>query len=108
MVVRSRIAEDIPRKFTHSWKASTRQKYHWLYEQWCSFCCEKGLPVLEVYVNGLVKDLNLLQVSDDYAFKTLCQLVEQMTASTTLIINNLLGVSSEGTHHLGFQIGPRT
>ena len=42
------------------------------FEQWCSFCHEKGLLVLEVCVNTLVEYLDFLQVTHDYVYTTLC------------------------------------
>ena len=34
---------------TDSWTRGTKQNYQGMFEQWCSFCNERGLPVLKVW-----------------------------------------------------------
>ena len=94
------IQKEISRKFTDSWTKGTKQNYQWMFEQWHSFCCERGLPVLEVSVSNLVNYLNFLQITKDYAYRTLfmhpsaiCSIFQptkEMKASTAPLIRQLL------------------
>ena len=51
----SSIREEIARKVTESWTKGTEQNYQWLFEQWCSFCHKRGLPVLQICEHNLVE-----------------------------------------------------
>ena len=70
-----------------------------MFEQWCSFCNERGIPVLKICVSSLVEYLDHLQVTHDYAYTTLsmhvsvmCSILqptEQIRASTAPLVNQL-------------------
>ena len=96
----SGIREGIDRKVTDSSTKGTKQNYPWMFEQWCSFCNERGSPVLKVCMSKLVEYLDHFQVPHDYAYTTLCihasaichilQLTEYMRASTAPLVKQLL------------------
>ena len=96
----SGIREEIARKVTDSWTSGTKLNYQRMFEQWCSFCNERGLPVLKVYVRNLVEYLDHFHVTHDYAYTTLCmhasaicsilQPTEQTRASTAPLVKQLL------------------
>ena len=95
---KSCIRKEIARKVTDPWTKGPKQNYQWMFEQWCSFCSEKGLPVLKVCVSNLVEYLDLLQVNHDYAYTTLhanaicsiLQHIEQTRASAAPLVKQLL------------------
>ena len=62
--------EENARKVTDSWTRGIKQNYQRMFEQWCSFCSERGLQVLKVYVSKLVEYQEHLQVTHDYAHST--------------------------------------
>ena len=114
------IREEIARKVTDSWTKGTKLNYQWMFEQWCSFCHKRGLPVLTICVNNWIPWL--LQVIHDYAHTTLCihasaicsilQPTEQKKASTALGSNSSLRRCSERSHqpesgwYLECEVGP--
>ena len=94
------IRSDIARKVTDSWTNGTNKNYQQMHEEWCSFCHQRGLPVLKVCVSNLVEYLNQLQVNHDYDYITLCmhvsaicsilQPTQQTRASTAPLLRQLL------------------
>ena len=99
---KSGIREEIARKVTDSWTRGTKQNYQKMFEQWCSFCNERGLPALKVCVNNLEEYLDHLQVTHDYAYtyayqcihiSAICSILlsrEQTRASTAPVVKQLL------------------
>ena len=67
-----------------------------MFEQWCSFCNERGLPVLKICVSNLGGYLGHHEVTHHYAYTTLCmhasaicsilQPTEQTRASTAPLV----------------------
>ena len=45
------------------WDKRTKQNYHQMLEQWCSFCHKRGLAILEICLSDLVEYLDYLQVT---------------------------------------------
>ena len=96
----SGIREEIARKVTDSWTRGTKQNYQWMFEQWCSFCHKRRLPVLEVCVSTLLEYLDFLQVTYNYVYMTLCmhssticrilQSTEQIRVSVALLAKQVL------------------
>ena len=92
--------EGIARKVTDFWTRGTKQNYQRMFEQLCSFCNERGLPVIKVCVRNLVEYLGHLQVTHNNAYTTLCmhasaicsilQPMVQTRVSTAPLVKQLL------------------